>query len=275
MKSNFIKFISLGLAAILLMGNIDSQAQMYHFGKSTFRYKKDAGRKQNNNPFTAIFIGYNYNLPYQIHFNHYFAGNDLEGRYINEYEYTRSVLATPVLSLSGGTHFPILNFNEKMILAFTLGAEVNLVKANTETIHISPFQQYQADFLQYTYSIPFGVAVKYGCDASLVTSDRFSGSFGIAAAPSLVMTDFGDYFSDMSFKVTPFVFAEVGVFAGINWKIRGTCMPFGIAGFKRSPGDIGMDAFPTNTSINAKSDPIFQIGISAQPFSFLWDRYHW
>lgn len=275
MKSRIFSCSRIGILVFALTFIFtESQAQMFHFGRSWSKYKKYNPRKQNNRPGSSIFLAYNYNLPYNVHFMHYFAGNDNSGRYIQEYNYKRSVMAQPVLSVAAGTHWPVLNFTDKMILAFTLGAEVNMMKANTGTVSISPYQSYEASFEEAKFSLPFGVAFKYGVDASLVKKDRFSGMLGIAAAPSYVMTKFGDYFSDSRFTVTPFVFAELGVFGGMNWKIRATCMPFGIAGFKRSPGDAGMDAFPNKTSINAKSDAIFQVGLSIQPFSFLWDTYH-
>lgn len=276
MKSSFYKITgTVLLVCMSMLVHTSGSAQMYHFGLSKFKYKKGLPKRQNNRPFAAIHLGYNHTLPYNVHFFHYFAGNDLEGRHISEFEYRRSVLATPGPSISLGTHFPFYDISEKFTVAFTLGAEYNSVIANTGTVNISPFSSYSAELSQSKISLPFGVAIKYGADASLVRSDRFSGSFGIAAAPSYVTTKFGDYFTDASFTVSPFIFAEVGVMAGFNWKLRATCMPLGITGFKRSPGDDGMDAFPTQTSIRATSDAIFQVGIAIQPMAFLWDKYHW
>lgn len=276
MKSNLFRIIRLGLMAVALISfALESNAQMYHFGRSWSKYKKYNPRKQNNRAEAAIFVSYNNNLPYQVHFNHYFAGSDNAGRHIQEYNYVRSVLAIPVISVAGGTHWPILTFHDKMALALTIGTEVNMTAAQTGDVSISPYQSYNADFIEAKYSVPIGVAFKYGVDASLVKKDRFSGSLGIAAAPSFVLTSFGEYFTDAKFTVTPFVFAEIGVFGGINWKLRATYIPFGITGFKRSPGDRGMDNFPSATSIQASSDGIFQIGLAMQPISFLYDTYHY
>lgn len=276
MKSSLYKIASTGVCVLLMMlMHTSSQAQMYHFGMSKFKYGKKKEKFENNRPFAAIQLGYNYTLPYQIEFYHYFAGNDFGGRNIPMYEYTRAVEATAGPSIHLSTHFPLLNFTDRLTLAMTLGAEYNSVSAETGNILVSPYQTYSAKFTETKVSVPIGVAIKYGADASLVKSDRFSGSLGIAAAPSYVMTQFGDYFNENLITITPFVFAEVGVMGGFNWKIRATCMPFGITGFKRSPGQEGMDAFPTQTSIKASSQAIFQVGLAIQPLAFIWEKYHW
>lgn len=276
MISNLLK---IGVVALIgtagLLSTSDASAQMYHFGKFNSKYKTSPNKKQNSKFITSLQLGYNYTLPYDVSFTTFFSGTDMEGRYLMGNLYTTKVAAEPLLSVNMGIHIPIYNFNEKMSLAITIGVEANMMKANTGNMYVTPFQSFSADFTQSTFSLPIGMAYKYGSDASFVKSDRFSGSFGIAAAPGYVMTEFGNYFSEATFTVTPFVFAELGAMGGLNWKIRGTCMPFGITGFKKNPGEPGMEAFPNSSSISAKSGPIFQVGIAIQPLALMWDKRHW
>lgn len=267
--------VALSVLFSLVLASItnDSQAQFNtYFSKSRTTGFKE---KKQNRFFHGLHIGYNYAFPTDITIEHQFRGLGMDGYPIPVKEDTRTIEGKPKMSLSLGSYAMLATLGHRSIVALTYGLEYFSLEGEIGNVNPMPGFNYDKKFTQQIIGMPIGVAYKFGGEASYVKTDRFSVSAGIAAAPAYVTSDYADAYNSSNFRIIPMAFAEVGVFGGMQFKLRGSCYPLGMAGVKIRPGDAGMGAFPTETNIHIFSQPIFQVGIAIMPFSYKWNEYHW
>lgn len=248
-----------------------AQFNTYYSKSKTKGFKE----KKKSKFFHGLHIGYNYAFNTNITAEHQFRGLGIDGYPVPVKEDTRVIEGKPSISLSLGSYARLVSLGHRSVVALTYGLDYFGIKGDLGTISPMPGFSYNESFTQNIIGVPIGVAYKFGGEASYVKTDRFSVSAGIAAAPSYVVSEYGNAFKSVDFRIIPMVFAEVGVFGGMQFKLRGSCYPLGIANVKRRPGDPITGAFPTETNIHVYSEPIFQIGLAIMPFASRWDDYHW
>lgn len=119
-------------------------------------------------------------------------------------------------------------------------------------------------------SLPIALEYKYGADGILDKYKRFMFSLGVGGAPTAYSNTYVK--SSTSFQFTPFIKAEIGFFAGIGMKLRGT-FQFGqltyaswAAANRFVPAWQGGD----NTTTSVTGKPAYTVSFIVFPFSGRW-----
>ena len=182
-----------------------------------------------------------------------------------------------------GTHFPIVQLGEKSCLAITLDYLYNFMLWDGKTSSFNSFNDSLGTYI-YDYDspisgvtghmgLPVGVDFKYGGEATLDKGNKFSMSVGTGLYPSLNATVF-DFDAGAQFKLQPYLKGEVGIHAGITFKIR-ALYTFGRINYINWSEDIsGFDYFQTNgASLTSKSQ--LTLSLILMPFSWALQRSTW
>jgi hypothetical protein len=230
-------------------------------------------------------VGYSFPMTkatYKVH-NYYFNEALVTGPQLDT-TFSTEIKTVGGFGVTVGTHFPVVKLGEKSILAITLDYMYNFMLWDGKTRSFSGFDDslntftYDYDFpingVTGHMALPIGVDFKYGGEATLDRSNRFSMAFGTGLYPSFNATVF-DFDAGAVFKMQPFLKGEVGIHAGITFKVR------------------ALYTFGKINYINWSSDPIYGIGFTQEngasltsksqltlslilmPFSWAWDKGAW
>ncbi len=118
-------------------------------------------------------------------------------------------------------------------------------------------------------AMPIGISYKYGCDAAADKSKRFCASVGAGINPTLAGTVFRDQ-ANGNFRMLSYLKGEVGIFAGICMKLRGT-LSFGKLDYIDYSNNF--EGQRSETSLKGKS--AFTLSLIFMPMSFKWGRVDW
>ena len=118
-------------------------------------------------------------------------------------------------------------------------------------------------------ALPVGLDYKVGCDAIYDKVTRFCGSVGAGVYPSMGATVYKNDGS-FGFHARPYVRGEVGIFAGICFKLRVTHVLGGINYIDYSNSGPG---FETSTVFKSKGTTAFSLVL--MPWSWKWGKSAW
>lgn len=171
-----------------------------------------------------------------------------------------------------GTFFPVAPIGQKGTLAISLSYLYNaLLWEGTSFSYESNSQTGTTSSGSGTIemALPVGVDYKFGCDALLDKSKRFCYTVGAGAYPSLTATVYKDN-AGAGFHVLPYLKGEVGVFAGICFKVR-ALYTFGNIKYINFNEDYAN--VQSQTSLKGKS--ALTLSLILMPFSWKWDKQDW
>lgn len=177
---------------------------------------------------------------------------------------------------TSGTHFPIAVMGEKSILAIPVDAIVNLYVWNTGDIAING-GTYNYDVATMQIGVPVGIDYKTGGDAMLDKSNRISFTAGIGMHPNMYATAFGPWNGQAKFRVQPYLKAELGVFAGICFKVRALYTMSDVDLIKANEEQLygGWSAADESETIRVRSKPNLTLSLLVMPFSWDWKQSQW
>lgn len=123
--------------------------------------------------------------------------------------------------------------------------------------------------------MPVGLAYKSGGEVSMNKHDKSTLSIGAGLAPGMSIAKV--FAADLQFGVRGYVAAEVGIFAGIEWKLRAT---YYTASTLINITDDGLDNVTKGEvtgplgymDVKAVSRGDFNLALVILPFSFKWDK---
>ena len=118
-------------------------------------------------------------------------------------------------------------------------------------------------------SLPIGLSYKFGCDAAADKSKKLCMSVGAGLYPTISATVFREE-SNSGFEMRSYLKGEIGVFAGICMKLRGT-MSFGKMNYINYTDDY--DGSKYTTSLKGKT--AFTLSLIFMPMSFKWGKQDW
>lgn len=182
-----------------------------------------------------------------------------------------------------GTYFPIVRLGENSSLNIALSYVYNAMVWDASIVH---FNGYDSSAGMFTYNsnlvisaltvhmgLPIGLDFKTGGESILDRSKRFSFTLGTGIYPSMNATVF-ENFTGSKTKLQPYLKGEVGVFAGVNFKVR-ALYTFGNLNYIDYKENVGGDIFAYESSAKLTSTSTFTLSIIAQPFSFGWGKSEW
>lgn len=182
-----------------------------------------------------------------------------------------------------GTYFPIARMGEQSSLNIDLDYMYNLMIWDADMVNLSGYDETQGE---YTYStsynisaatiqmaLPIGISYKTGPEATLDRSSKISLSLGTGVYPSLNLTAFESN-AGVKLKLQPYLKAELGIFAGINWKVR-ALYSFGKIDYIGFNNNLKGDTYAYESSASLISKSCFSISVMVMPFSFGYSKSQW
>lgn len=175
----------------------------------------------------------------------------------------------------------LMTFNQTSGIALTVGFE-GFAQASEliDEFYPNNMTKTNLNFLQMNFGLPIGLAFKTGGEFSHDKADRlsFTGGFGMAPTFSVFsLSSYGSLYERANMNLLPFVFAEVGIFGGVKWKLRASVHPAGFyRSFDKTIVNNDVSLYGSSTRIQyANSGAGVQLGIAVMPFSFGWYDGRW
>jgi hypothetical protein len=202
-----------------------------------------------------------------------------ESRYFNESSgqfrdtsFTQRVNSQTGFGYLLGYYWPVMKTGEKSRLAIDLTYMYNAYLWEGNSFSYSSNSRTGTSSVgsaTIEMGLPIGVDYKYGCDATFNKKDRFCASFGAGAYPSMDLTIYREI-GGFKFHLRPYVKAEIGFFAGIAFKVRGTYVMGNMNYFEYGydqPGDY------ENTTFQSKGTGM--ISLVVMPMSWKFNKDTW
>ncbi|XZF16026.1 hypothetical protein ACTHGU_07800 [Chitinophagaceae bacterium MMS25-I14] len=171
-----------------------------------------------------------------------------------------------------GTYFPISRLGNKGSLCIAVDGVWNALmwekggfsySSNSETGTTSS----GSGTMQF--GLPVGFDYKFGCDGLLDKSKRFCFTVGTGVFPSANLTVFKGQ-TDNKMMVLPYIKGEVGVFAGICFKVRAQ---YSFGNLKYMEYNQSDDITTSTMSLKGKSN--LAVSLILMPFSWKWEKDSW
>ncbi|WP_222165796.1 hypothetical protein [Edaphocola aurantiacus] len=121
-------------------------------------------------------------------------------------------------------------------------------------------------------ALPVSLDLKFGGEATLEKYSRWTGTFGAGVHPSLNMTvDYGS--GGFGTGITPFIKGEVGLKAGIVFKLRAQYAFGNIPFYEKGNNLFNIPGLQSNSQLTGKN--AFTLSLVIMPFSFNWKEDGW
>jgi hypothetical protein len=176
----------------------------------------------------------------------------------------------------GGVYFPLSYLSSNSILALNTGlyATGSVWQLGNTSLEDGKITSYEASDIFFGAAI--GVDYIYGGEATLNKADKVTLRAGAGLMPYFAVGELADGSQDyakVGFK--PYVKAELGFFAGVEWKLKGTAILGSRTIYNYSTGDYNLQDSDYYYAMNFKIRPTYTIGIAVFPFSFGWESDKW
>lgn len=175
-----------------------------------------------------------------------------------------------------GVYFPLSYINSNSLLALNTGlyATGSVWDLGNTSLDEKVITRYESKDLFFGAAI--GLDFIYGGEATLNKADKVTLRAGAGLMPYFAagqLADGSQNYGKVGFK--PYVKAELGFFAGVEWKIRGMAILGSRTIYNYSSGDYNLNDNDYYYSMNFKIRPTYTIGIAVFPFSFGWENDNW
>lgn len=260
-------------AAFLLLACVDQAAgQSFHQANMMAKHYMNAranGKKMKR--YLSYDIGYHIPITKGT-FTHSYV-NEVNGMYAGEKVITRELDAKG-FGVSGNVYYPLFELTEKSIIAFNVGALANVLTFDIGRVNTSETANYNYSFSSLQIGIPLCIDYKSGGEAIYDKAEKVSFTAGFGISPTFYGSNFGPS-SVTKFGVRPYVHAEIGFFAAIEWKVRASCLMNSTQFFRADNDSPGLAGMPYNSQFTMSSKPVFNIGFALMPFSWDWENSRW
>jgi hypothetical protein len=173
-----------------------------------------------------------------------------------------------------GMYHRLAMLNNSSCLAFDWGVDALAIANETDelTYKIGNSTHRLKSLVAYWhFGVPLLIDYKYGGEATYDKADRFSFTLGGGIMPLVAIGAINEA-GQISASIAPVVKAELGFFAGVQWKVRAMYMIQ--SGDILNTNDESADVRNYH-SYRLNVTPGINIGVSVMPFSFGWDNSRW
>jgi|GEM_PF-2461628 len=257
---------------IQLLSSNDMQAQWGYSGFHSHRYGYagiDPIAMARKKPFQRYGVGLSY-IPVSGTFS--YQPVDEEGN-------TDTATSVNINGWGAGVAYSIIipcaRTGEKTLLAVHIGLNGNFymfkvpdMTVKTTSAYATSTSSYSGPGSGFMFGLPVGLDLLTGGEATLDRSDRFSFVLGAGFFPLISMANVHETFGFKA-RIPPYIKAEMGFHAGINWKVRATYITKSPISYTNTPESLFNGEYNMNARLNANDR--FMITLLVQPFSFGWD----
>lgn len=256
------------LIVCVFLTNIQADAQNSLL--STFsRYEKRKAEGKNVNSYLSYYAQYGMAFT-GADYSHTFIGTDENGDPVGEQTINRHYNMKGI-SVGAGMYYRVGELSENSEIAFNLFIAFNVFNFDPGNINTSPNYNYDYSIQSFQVGVPLTLDYKYGGEAIFDKTEKVSFTFGAGLSPMMNATGIGPM-SNIKFNIRPYVHAELGIFAGIEWRLH-----FAYYGGQSKLADLNegsafMDQLPEGSRIQMNSSSMYVVGLGIMPFSFDWKK---
>ena len=267
------KNAGLTLAAFLLSA-MPAVAQGNSFLQSYSRFAKRRGEGKS----VKSYLSYGIDLGMAFSsadYSHSYSTIDGSGNIVGSNTISRS-FDLKGFQFGANVYFRLFDVTPNSSVVFNINPSAYLFHYEMGSIHPagSNLNEYNYSLAIGNLAVPLTLDYKTGGEALFDKSYRTSFTVGAGLSPVMYGTNFGNIKKN-KFGIRPFVHAEIGVFAAIEWKIRLSYMPGTTKVMDLYSDDAGMETMPVDSHIQMTTSSMFSVGISLMPFSFGWKSERW
>ena len=198
--------------------------------------------------------------------------------------FSQDVTSTAGFGVVIGTSVPLKQLGNRCMLSLGIGYNYNMFTWDYKSPSFRnkltdgegrvyyDFNELPISGVSLQMGLPISADFKFGNDAFLRKNVRFGTTFGAGVLPVAAMTaDFDN--AGFGFGAAPFVKAEVGIFAGICFKLRAQ-YALGYLPFYDSKNSLsGFTGYDVKSSLIGKQQ--FTFSLLIMPFSWAWQERGW
>jgi len=175
-----------------------------------------------------------------------------------------------------GCYFPLSYIGPKSALVLNTGlyAVGNVWQLGNLSLDGSSTSTYEsADIF---FGAALGVDYIFGGEATVSKDDKFTFRAGAGMMPYFSVGQLADGSNNYAkVGVKPYIKAEIGFFAGVEWKLKGMAILGSRTIYDVKTGDYNLNDSDYYYSMNFKISPTYTVGIAVFPFSFGWQSDKW
>lgn len=176
----------------------------------------------------------------------------------------------------GAVYFPLSYFGSQSLLALNVGiyGTANVWNIGNTSLDASRVTTYDAKDM--FIGAPIGIDIIYGGEATLNKVNKITLRGGAGLMPYFATGELADGSQNYSkVSIKPYVKAELGFFAGVEWKLRGMVIAGSRTIYDYHTGDYNLRDSDYYYSMNFKIRPTYSVGLVVFPFSFGWENDKW
>jgi hypothetical protein len=226
------------------------------------------------------YLGYDIGVFYSFADRNYIhTYNHIDDNGTNLGEVTHRVkLKSAVIGFNAGSYIPMGNLGSTSCLALDWGIAATIYNGSTGRITTARGGTYQYSIMNWQFMVPLCLDFKYGGEAIYDKSERFSFTMGAGLIPSLSVVAISGALSSahkIAGRISPVIKAELGFFAGLEWKVKASYVYRKGNDLKSTPEDSKSGPGPDGSIFTLTTTPAINIGVSFMPFSHDWDSSRW
>lgn len=168
-----------------------------------------------------------------------------------------------------GSYFPLLIVSDNSMLVFNMELMASVSKLTYDSITITPGAKFSIPFQTYRAGMPLSIEYRMGGDARL--NKNYKTCFGIGAGINPGILYSTDYNRNPPLKITPFVKAEAGFFAGLAFKLR-VIAYFGETEYDYSENYNKVRGLNNLVRTEIRGNYGYSASLVIMPFSYMWSK---
>ncbi|MFT4062960.1 MAG: hypothetical protein QM642_11460 [Edaphocola sp.] len=273
MRNILTKILPISLLAAASFFGESSKAQVSPADVARYLKRRNDGKK------VSLFHRY------EVGYGQSFGGGNVSitNRYYDQSNYNQiggksRTTTFRYMSPSGyaNIHIPMSYLSRKTILSASVGVftQVNIFELGNTSLDENTTTSY--DMGDAMVGLPLGIDVIWGGEATTDKADRVTLRAGAGVMPFLA---FGSLASGeqqyVKLNARPYLKAEIGFFAGVEWKLRGSLIAGSRTIYDEKYGDYNLQTESYYSTFQMKITPIYNIGFTVFPFSFGWENSRW
>lgn len=183
-------------------------------------------------------------------------------------------LKSRMLGFNAGTYTILAKLGATSAIAFDWGVTGIYSHSTTGDIIMPSGSKYLYSINYMQLGAPLLLDYKIGGEACYDKAEALSVTLGAGLQPALSFLALGSSTTTKGILV-PMVKAELGFFAGIQWKIKASYVYQSGNLHRAVGGSSGLESAPETSVYTISTTAPVNIGISFMPFSFDWENSRW
>ena len=170
--------------------------------------------------------------------------------------------------INGNSNHLLARVSDNSIITFSVGAQADFLGWTYPEVSPSSGKTENTTLGYVQFGLPLTIDFKSGADVDFDRSQKTCFAVGGGMYPRFGFVYSGKTYDNATdFKMTPYLYASFGFFAGACWKIRASYMP-GNFSIMESRQDLGS----TTTTTKVTGPGIYTLGIGIMDWSWDWGK---